>query len=439
LPTQAELEALLAFPNETLSNEYKTWLNLDSSHGKATLAKAAIALANHGGGIIVMGMLSVAGTPMRSVDRDHQIARYTTDSVNAAVNRYADPKIACEVTFALHQQTGFEHAIISIPGSSVPVMSTRLEERVIAQNRCYIRKPGPQSEEPTTAEEWRGLLNRCIQAGRETMLESIRAILHGQVLSPAATAEQIDRLKVFMETARNRWENRIAVLPTDDLSRLPYGRYELGFELLGIPKIGLVELKDRMDNAGRVSLTGWGPFVDIGRRPIGPAAIDGGIEAWLGDPADGRRDGRHSDFWRAEPSGFFYSMRSLDEDFHSGSEPRAAFDVTLPIWRVGETMLYIARLATSFGAETEVAFRGRYSGLAGRTTQSPSEYRVYIHRRATASDVVEFEGRATAKQIDDNLDEVLHQLLSPLYEVFEFFKLPMELVSSQLMKLRKRG
>ena len=56
MPTTAELKALLQFPTEKLTVEYKSWLDLSDNGGKATLAKAAIALANEGGGVIVLGM-----------------------------------------------------------------------------------------------------------------------------------------------------------------------------------------------------------------------------------------------------------------------------------------------------------------------------------------------------------------------------------------------
>jgi len=54
MPSTTELQALLQFPVERLTVEYKSWLNLDDQPGKATLAKAAIALANEGGGVIVL-------------------------------------------------------------------------------------------------------------------------------------------------------------------------------------------------------------------------------------------------------------------------------------------------------------------------------------------------------------------------------------------------
>lgn len=104
--------SMLTEPRETLSIEYKSWLDLSSNHGKATLAKAAIALANYGGGTIVIGMRedeSDKATPV-SNPRPSDIARYDISQVNAAINRFADPKLNCEVKFAIHPDTNVEHA-----------------------------------------------------------------------------------------------------------------------------------------------------------------------------------------------------------------------------------------------------------------------------------------------------------------------------------------
>lgn len=87
---------------------------------------------------------------------------------------------------------------------TVPVMCRRTCEGIISQHRCYIRKPGPRSEKPFTAEEWRGVLERCVQARRENMLDAIRFIVHGHG-SPAQTEAVRNALETFGATARARW------------------------------------------------------------------------------------------------------------------------------------------------------------------------------------------------------------------------------------------
>jgi hypothetical protein len=52
----AQYKALLDDPNEVLEAEYKTWLDLSSSEVRADLARHIAALANYGGGSIVLGI-----------------------------------------------------------------------------------------------------------------------------------------------------------------------------------------------------------------------------------------------------------------------------------------------------------------------------------------------------------------------------------------------
>jgi hypothetical protein len=44
---------------------------------------------------------------------------------------------------------------------------------------------------------------------------------------------------------------------------------------------------------------------------------------------------------------------------------------------------------------------------------------------------------ATVADIEDNLAELLHPVLRPLYERFDFFELPMNLVVEELVGLRR--
>lgn len=182
MPTTNELQALLQFPNEKLTVEYKSWLDFSGNSGKATLAKAAIALANEGGGVIVLGMRedTQRGGSLESQPRPATMQRYSQDELNAAINYYADPKIHCELAFAEHVESKNEHAFVLVPrGMTVPVMSVRHCDGVIASQRCYVRKPGPKSEEPFTSEKWRGVMERGIVARRESMLDAIRTIVYG--------------------------------------------------------------------------------------------------------------------------------------------------------------------------------------------------------------------------------------------------------------------
>ena len=441
MPSPTDLLRLLEIANETLSAEYKDWLDLSENPGRATLAKAAIALANHGGGVIIFGMRKdEEDGPLIPQPRPEAVARYNQDDINSAINRYADPEIHCELAFADHPSSGVENAFVSVPGGmTVPVMSKRECERVITARRCYIRKPGPRSEEPFTSEEWRTLLERCVRAGREDMLEAIRAIVQGRAGSePAPTA--IAELELFGEASRRRWQDVVTTLPADDPARFPQGRYELDFEILGVsPAPSLAELKRRMEAADQIKHTGWGPFVQLQRSSLAPHVVAGAIEAWLGAREEGQLTGRdpaHSNFWRADQSGKLVLLRGYDEDgTRSRVEPGTAFDITLPIWRVGEALLYVQRLAQLFGDDPAFIARCRYTGLRGRALVHLEGTRMLFGDRRSEDDAVLLERQITGPEARDNMSEVMRELLAPLYELFAFFELSGKLVSEELERM----
>ncbi|MCW5699435.1 MAG: hypothetical protein KIT00_06305, partial [Rhodospirillales bacterium] len=339
------------------------------------------------------------------------------------------------------------HAFICIPGGmTVPIMSRRDCNGVISARRCYIRKPGPRSEEPHTAEEWRALLDRCVKAGRENMLDAIRLIVQGHA-GAAPSEEARDTLNElhansdsFIVDAQRRWQELINPLPRDDAARMPLGYYELSFEILDVlPAPSLVELRRRLDAAKQIRHTGWGPFVSLHREPFEPQPFEGLIETWLGAPDDGRplRTPAHCDFWRAHPDGRLFLQRGYDEDESEGVQAGSCIDVTLPIWRVGEAMLCVARFARSFDENPTFVVRCHYTGLQNRILTSIGHRRVMFDNYVCNDREATVETRAAATEIDDNLAEVLHPMLVPLYERFTFFELPMQIVIEETERLRQ--
>ena len=264
MPSIQDLESLITEPREDLSAEYKGWLDLTINEHKAILAKAAIALVNHGGGFIVLGMADEpAGLISRA--RPAEIPEVTQDAVNAAIRRYASPEFHSQMYAVPHPTSGVMHPVISVPSTlTEPVMSRRDCPGVIAQARCYIRKPGPRSEEPQTPEEWKGLLNRCVRAGRDDMLEAIRAIVSGRVELRDVPPAALEVLRIFCNESRLRWEALIADLPANAPPRFPHGYYEMGFSIIGAaPAAGLADLQDKLREARRTRLTGWTPFLEM--------------------------------------------------------------------------------------------------------------------------------------------------------------------------------
>ena len=49
---------------------------------------------------------------------------------------------------------------------------------------------------------------------------------------------------------------------------------------------------------------------------------------------------------------------------------------------------------------------------------------------------ISLQTHVESKAIGPNLPEIVHPLLAPLYELFGFFELPMELVANELTRMR---
>ena len=437
-----ELRTLITEPREDLAYEYKDWLNLTSKEHKATLAKAAIALANHGGGYIVIGFAE-QGQTLESRTCPEGFPEITQDSVNAVIRRYADPEFHCEVYNVPHPDTGVSHTVVSVPSTlTVPVMSRRDYQGEIAQNSCYIRKPGPRSEQPQTAEEWRTLINRCVRTNQDEMLEAIRSIVTGRVETQDSIPNALDDLQDYCIASHDRWKELVSYEPDNSPARFPHGYYEMAFSLVSAtPANSLDELKGRLREAGRIDLSGWPPFLHASRQA--PYPHEDFVEAWLGEKDHNGRRSKQSyfyDFWRASRDGKLYTIRAYFEDGPNNA-PGDVFYTSTPVLRIGEGLLFTSRFAETFEEVDQITVHCRFTGLEGRYLASDepiTPLNTFLHRHYTSrTDEVLLKGQITQQQVQDNLAEFLHPLLQPLYEKFNFFGLSFDRVAKELQRLRR--
>lgn len=193
MPDPTHLERLIIEPAETPEVEYKEWLDLQNKPHKAKLAKELIALRNHGGGHLVLGIEAKTFT---SLPRPTNYEYVDTDFVNGIVERYADPAFHCSVAAVQG------HLIITVPaGVTVPTRSTRGSQGAEIQlNSYYTRRPGPKSEPPRNGLEWDELLRRCF-ANRETELEAtVRRVLRAtRSVTQELPAEPTDAIESLLE------------------------------------------------------------------------------------------------------------------------------------------------------------------------------------------------------------------------------------------------
>ena len=451
MPNITDLEPLLTAPAEALDVEYKGWLDLrGNDEHKGLLAKATIAIANEGGGNIVVGIRENRPN-LISEPRPPEIAAYDQDLINQIIRRFASPAFHCTLTVLRHPETGHEHAVVGVPGGfGFPVISkSGTAQNTIRPHLVYMRKPGPESAPPENQADWEKLLGRCLRNRREDMLDAIRTIVEGKA-TPAAPPEpnQVQGQTAFADGARTRWHQLTGALEVEAPERCPLGRYEFDYALLGdFARPNLADLLGMLERAV-VRHTGWPEFWVPNRDVYRPVPYDDGIDCWLGARAPqqiGAREPAQADFWRASPEGRMFLLRGYAEDSPSFLAGRfgvgSIFDITGPIWRVGECLLHadnLARLLAPPEVGLRILFRARWYGLAERRLGSLDPMRAFFLGEGYVARQNDFAADVTvdSARIHDSLPEVVHSLLVPLYERFSFFRLPFDLVAENLMRMR---
>lgn len=306
----ADLDDLVNEPRETLDVEVKEWLDLAEPDHRAALAKEIIAIANHGGGFVIVGFKELEdGTFRPAQRRPRDLSSWSQDAIQSVLEKYVDPSIQCRVWHRTASGTSERHPVIAVPGGHrVPVRAKAgsPDGKRLVPNRVYIRRAGPSSEEPRATEEWDRFIERLVQNRQAELLDAMRSIMAGVIPTAGAAPEQIrvDQLTSFEKQAIARWTALVDSLPPDTPPRFKHGHYHAGFTIDGdFDRKSLPEL-NRIIRSEVRNHSGWPPFLTIGRAPYTPRPVDGTIECWMGPDTD---NPAHSDFWRISPDGLFFT------------------------------------------------------------------------------------------------------------------------------------
>lgn len=436
----AQLEGLLLVPREELEVELKGWLDLSNSEDRATLAKALIAMTNHGGGHVVLGFDPVDGGHRPSAEHPgDDLSDFDQDAVMAVVDKFAEPVFHCQTVHVPHPETKILYPVIRVPASPRPVR-TRSACRCghVKANVYYIRRPGPKSEEPQTGAEWDALLDRCARAKRDGLARLLRDVLSGTspiTRAVAASAPEAP-LSTFVANSRERFAKLVSTKLASDPSRYQHGVWTVAYELARPQrKVSIGEL-DRIIEKVELHHTGWPEWLVIRRDPLQPYPYEGVIECFMVE------DAAHSDFWRVSPEGVAYMLRGYWEDSPDTAarakvEPGTLLDISHPAWIVGEAVLHASRLAAELQADGPVKMRFEFEGLEGRQLTSFNPMRAMRSGWICHQPRVLLTGEVDPVTAPDALPEIVSSLTKPLYEAFSFFAPSEVLVQQELDKMRK--
>ncbi|MBT6314262.1 MAG: helix-turn-helix transcriptional regulator [Alphaproteobacteria bacterium] len=261
------------------------------------------------------------------------------------------------------------------------------------------------------------------------------------VVGLAARSSHGEDQERFVHRSKARWQGLIEGLPENAPARFPDGWFAIDYRIDGVEIATPKKLLTVLGSADR-KYTGWPPFWMPKQAAIAPSPVEDGIECWMGSPKAERAfgDAAHSDFWRASLTGSVYLQRGYQEDCADGLSPATIFDLTLPIWRVGEVFLHAQHYCEALGlpAETGIELNVRYTGLAGRELKSwANAHRVLDDdRRARVPEAI---GHVTISlgDVSNDLPVVVAAALQNLYLAFDLFAPPQSLFVEELRSLRR--
>jgi hypothetical protein len=434
------LQQLLEAPSERLDVELKGWLNLAENGHRGTLAKGLIALANHGGGVVIIGF-DTDGSP--APNRTPNLAPYSQDAVNDVVDRFADPGFHCTVHIVTRAADGLQYPVVFVPGGhKVPIRARRGSPgNEILADRYYIRRPGPASEMPQGGHEWAELMRRCVRNNTDEIASLIRDVLEGRAPRGNAPPDIAARLSQWDAESVARWMEVVNEFPAVSHVRMPLGHYRVACVVEGV-NLDLPRLREVMTRAN-LHLTGWPPWWWPTREGIAPYIRGNTIECHIAEQ-QAHPDPAHSDFWRVSTTGELFLIRGYIEDSldHEGRQrvaPGTVFDLTLPVWRIGECLLFIQRFAIETGLEdSTVSVHCEWAGLQGRRLTVLNGHRTLFNDHQSRSDGCATTITIPVERISAALPEIVRDLVNPVYALFDFFQPPGAMYSEELGRMQRR-
>ena len=153
--------ALLYIETETPTLDYKESADFSTREGRACLAKDVIAMANVGGGTIIIGVAENTKGKFERVGLSDTILKaFETTSVNKSLRSFIDPSIYIGVRRVTDREKTY--VFLQVPGAEdAPVLARKNNPKAsLYQGRIYIRNTAAESKEITDYLELRQLLER---------------------------------------------------------------------------------------------------------------------------------------------------------------------------------------------------------------------------------------------------------------------------------------
>ena len=450
---KTNLNNLIEFPQETLENEYKTWIDLTDNLAKAKTARHLAALTNHGGGYIIFGFKDNLSPDEEN--RPSSLDKYNRDTFTNITKRYLEPAFQCDVEFVANKNSE-KFPVVRVPGlKSSPVRAKangpndqKGKPQGIVEGTYYIRKPRPESAPIKTSEEWNEVIRRCVLNDRRNLLSDIANLIDTQKNDTASEQQQL-------ETWHKESENRfLDLLSEAELSRWPVpldkNHYQLSYIIssegkkisLSSLRNTLVEVHNEVRNTVR---TDWSMFyqpnLGASETTFSSEQPDGtGVTVlesnFLIDLGGGLM---LPEVWRVAPDGRASIIRAYLEDNYPGFnladkvEGSWLSPVTI-IREIAEFITHAMLLAQRFEMPKQVIFRCTWMGLKNREVADFKNSVFWRPRRIAKTDKRDIEKTYTIAELEAKWSTVVSDLACPILFLFGFDQCGADFIESMKPK-----
>lgn len=431
------LVKLLTDPTENLHIEYKSWLDLSIKDDKECLAQPILALANYGGGYIVVGFSEDKINAKRLTPTTPQsqeiITNFTQDNVNSIVNQYAEPDFHCELSFIKHPQIGIEYPIIKVPAANIPTRCKKTgPKKKITEHDYYTRGPGPVSYKIPSAREWDKLIHRCALAKREEILDQIRTIFDPNSLKTPSAPNFQKKHDKWTAKCLERWDNI-----NSEINIFPNGYWYFSYSIQEQDELAstldMHDLKSILEE-----IRGIESFIPPFELTSNIRPGDGIIER-LPDPSS---NGERRAFWCASTQKSCFTIQGYQEDYLPDYAPGRHLDLSLLIWRFTECLLHATRFAKNIDERSNIYITAHWSGIKNRNLDNRSDgiFNTIISGGTSHIDSKEIKKTMGLRTLSNSLPESVHDFLGDFTSIFGFHILQKSFIDRHLKRmLNKRG
>lgn len=414
--SQETLDSWVANPIEGLNVEVKRWIDPRQPLGESKIAIACMALRNRNGGHLIIGFDDRTLQPLET-DRPADVREtFHSDTIVSIVSRYASASFDVSVGFGVRPE-GIFPVIVVAPGVRVPVAAKKpldLDGKaLIRQHAVYFRtlnSNGLPSSAMARHADWPEIVEICFENREADIGRFLRKHLGSRQrrrfteFAPGIDVDDVEgdrtdpqellKARTFDLLVANDIRRR-QIFESDEfraVSERIAGHGSWATMLVIDPPFQESDTTRGFLNtisSLNPHYTGWPVWLDSSgftNPSFRPRKSEKGWDTILLDP--GRTWGSHADFYRINARGEFYLWRVLGDDMVEKVEPRTAFDPSLMVFRVAETIAVGLAIAKGLGRDegTSLAFAYNWEHLRGRQLLSWSDPRRYFSHYDPAHD-----------------------------------------------------